>query len=239
MLVIANGEKANDGLFVQQWLSGERSVELQAVETTRYSLSDAPPQASEDRRDGERLMTLYRVGSLSIDQRRELCLIKNISAGGMMVRAYCVIKQGTRLTVEFKCGQPLAGVVSWSRDVHIGITFDEPIDVLDLLAIPSDGPRPRMPRIDIEAFATLREGASTYRMRVCDVSQGGLKIRCETRLAPGSDVVVTIAGIDPQPAVVRWVDEDLMGVTFNRMIPLPTLVEWLRDQRKLIQAASE
>ena len=61
-----------------------------------------------DRRDGERLMTLYRVGSLSIDDRRELCLIKNISAGGMMVRAYCVIPQGTRLTVEFKCGQPIS-----------------------------------------------------------------------------------------------------------------------------------
>ena len=118
-------------------------MELQAVETTRYSLSDAPPQAPEDRRDGERLMTLYRVGSLSIDQRRELCLIKNISAGGMMVRAYCVIKQGTRLTVEFKCGQPLAGVVSWSRDVHIGISFDEPIDVLDLLDDPESMVRAR------------------------------------------------------------------------------------------------
>lgn len=208
---------------------------MQPLETTRYSLSESPPHAPTDRRDGERLMTLYRVGSLSIGDRRELCLIKNISAGGMMVRPYCVIVQGTRLSVEFKCGQPILGVVSWSRDVHVGISFDEPIDVLDLLTTSMDGLRPRMPRIEVEAFATLREGASTYRMRVCDVSQGGLKIRCETRLVPGSDVVVTLAGLDPQPGVVRWVDGDLMGLTFNRMIALPTLVEWLRDQRKAVQ----
>ena len=210
---------------------------MQQLETTRYSLSDAPPCAPTDRRDGERLMSLYRVGSLAIDDRRELCLIKNISAGGMMVRAFCVIAQGTRLTVEFKCGQPITGVASWARDVHVGISFDDPIDVLELLSTSLDGPRPRMPRIEVESFATLREGASTYRMRVCDVSQGGLKIRCEIRLSPGSDVIVTLAGIEPQPGVVRWVDGDLMGITFNCMLALPALVEWLREQRKTTRTA--
>jgi len=72
---------------------------------------------------------------------------------------------------------------------------------------------------------------------VCDVSQGGLKIRCETRLAPGSDVVITLAGIEPRPGVVRWVEGDLMGITFNRMLALPALVEWLRDQREAIRTA--
>ena len=212
-------------------------MELQQVETTRYSLSDAPPLAPGERREGDRLMTLYRVGSLSIAERRELCLIKNISAGGMMVRAYCVIAQGTRLTVEFKCGQPILGVVSWARDVHVGISFDDPIDVLELLTTSMEGPRPRMPRIEVESFATLREGASTYRMRVCDISQGGLKIRCETPLSLGSDVVITLPGIEPQPGLVCWVEGDLMGVTFNRMLALATLVEWLRDQRDTIRIA--
>lgn len=212
-------------------------MELQQVETTRYSLSDAPPRAPSERREGDRLMTLYRVGSLSIAERRELCLIKNISAGGMMVRAYCVIAQGTRLSVEFKCGQPIAGVVSWARDVHVGISFDDSIDVLDLLTTSMEGPRPRMPRIEVESLATLREGASTYGMRVCDISQGGLKIRCEARLAPGSDVVITLTGIAPQPGVVRWVEGDVMGITFNRMLALATLVEWLRDQRDTIRNA--
>ena len=206
-------------------------MELQPVETTLYSLSDVPPRAPENRRDGDRLMTLYRVGSLSIAERRELCLIRNISAGGMMVRAYCLITEGTRLTVELKCGQPISGVVSWAQDVHVGISFDDPIDVIDILTTSMEGPRPRMPRIEVNRFITLREGASTYRVRACDISQGGLKIRCEAPLALDSEVVVTLTGIKPKPGVVRWVDGNHMGVTFNRMLALPTLVEWLRDQR--------
>ena len=47
---------------------------MQPVETTLYSLSDEPPTPSGDceRREGERHMTLYRVGSILVDDRREL-----------------------------------------------------------------------------------------------------------------------------------------------------------------------
>ena len=206
-------------------------MSVQPVETTLYSLSGATPGAPEDRRTGDRMMTLYRVGSLVIGGKRELCLIRNISAGGMMVRTFCVIPEGTRLLVELKCGQPISGVVSWARDIHVGISFDDPVDVIDLLSTSAEGPRPRLPRVEVSSFVTLREGAITYRMRVCDISQGGLKVQCDAQLAAGSDVVVTLAGIDPQPAVVRWVHADQMGVTFNRLLALPTLVEWLRAQR--------
>ena len=44
-------------------------------------------------------MTLYRVGSMLVENRRELCLIKNISAGGMMVRLYCSVAEGTPVTI--------------------------------------------------------------------------------------------------------------------------------------------
>jgi len=207
-------------------------VNVQRVETTLYSLSGAAPGAPEDRRTGDRLMTLYRVGSLLIAEKRELCLIRNISAGGMMVRTFCPIPEGTRLSVELKCGQPISGVVSWTRDIHVGISFDDPVDIIDLLSTSAEGPRPRQPRIEVSSFVTLREGATIYRMRTCDISQGGLKVQCDTPLTPGSDVVVTLAGIEPQPGVVRWTHANQIGVTFNRLLALPTLVEWLRAQRQ-------
>ena len=212
-------------------------MELQPVETTLYSLSEIPPGVPAERRGGDRVMTLYRVGSLAIGDDRELCLIKNICAGGMMVRVYCAIAEGTRLSVELKCGQPISGVVSWTRDAHVGINFDQPIDVIEILTTSMDGPRPRMPRIQVDSFATLREGASTYRVRLCDISQGGLKIHCEAPIECDSQVVVTLPGVAPQPASVRWVDGNYLGVTFNRMIALPTLVEWLRGQRDVLHAA--
>ncbi len=202
----------------------------QQISATLYSLSETTP-AHDERREDDRHMTLYRVGSLSIGERRELCLIKNISAGGMMARVYSSIPQGTQVSVELKCGQPIAGTVSWSREPDVGISFDRPIDVLEILSASLEGPRPRMPRVAVDSIVTVRDGASVYRLRAGDISQGGIKVHCERPISPGSGVVVTMAGLEPLPAVVRWCESGQIGLTFNRSLPLHLLVEWLKQQR--------
>jgi hypothetical protein len=221
-------------------VGGVKRLETQPVETTLYSLSDEAPGPTDesDRREGDRLTTLYRVGSILIDQKRELCLIKNISAGGMMIRLYCKIAQDTPVTVELKSGQPISGTISWTRDHHAGISFDQPIDVIDILSTTMDGPRPRMPRIKINCFATVRDGANSLRVRVCDVSQGGAKISCETLLPQGADVIVTLPGLPPQPGLACWTDGGFTGVTFNRLLPLGELVAWLQEQRETQRSAN-
>ncbi len=104
--------------------AGEERVEPQLVETTLHSLSATLAGSAADRRGDERMTTLYRVGALGVDERSELCLIKNIGPNGMMVRTYCSILEGARVTIELKCGQPISGVVIWARDAHAGIQFD-------------------------------------------------------------------------------------------------------------------
>ena len=209
-------------------------MKVQPVEATLYSLSEAPPAPAPDvnRREGERHMTLYRVGSLLVGQRRELCLIKNISAGGMMIRLYCSIAEGTAVTVELKSGHPISGRISWTRDHQAGVTFDQPIDVIDILSSTTAGPRPRMPRIETDCHAILRDGATSLRVQVCDVSQGGIKIRCETPLTQGADVIITLPRLAPNPGIICWTDGGFAGATFNRLIPLNDLVAWLHEQRE-------
>ena len=209
-------------------------VEVQPVATTIYSLSSTPPvpASGPQRRDGERLMTLYRVGSIQVEGRRELCLIKNISAGGMMIRLYCMLAEGTPLTIELKSGQPITGKISWTREHHAGIAFDEPVDVIDILSSAMDGPRPRMPRIETDCYATLREGATAIRVKACDISQGGVKVRCETIVVPGRDVVISLPGLEAQRGIACWSEDGFVGITFNRLIPLDALVSWLKEQRQ-------
>ena len=208
------------------------------VETTLYSLSSRTPEPESDRRDGPRHLTLFRVGTMIAGGRRELCLIKNISAGGAMLRLYATgIKVGERLTVELKCGQPLHGRVTWVRDQQLGMTFDRQIDVIAMLSSSEDGPRPRMPRIETDVALSVREGADTRRLRACDISQGGLKVRGARQLNRNADVVVSLPGLPPQQGVVRWLDDEHAGITFNRLLPLPTLIEWLRQQRGSNRAA--
>ena len=215
---------------------GARALDEQPIETTLYSLSDAPPSPG-GRRDGERHLTLFRVGSISIGDRRELCLIKNISAGGMMIRAYCPIPEGTSLSIELKSGQPVTGKASWVKDQNVGVSFDAAIDVIEILSASADGPRPRMPRIEVDCIATVRDGANVYRLPVCDISQGGIKAKGDPMVEHGCDLSVSLPGLAPQPAALRWRQDGHVGISFNRLIPLAELVTWLQGMRDDIRAA--
>lgn len=212
-------------------------MEEQPVETTLYSLSDNAPEPLE-RRDSERHLTLFRVGSVQVGDRRELCLIKNISAGGMMVRAYCALEPETRVSVELKRGEQIQGRVSWITDGTAGIEFDQQVDVVELLATSMDGPRPRMPRVEVRCIASVRHGSQVYGMRAHDISQGGLKVESNRDLAIGTEVLVTVPGLPSQTGVIRWKDGRHYGVTFNRLLALSDLVGWLQQQRELLRAAS-
>ena len=211
-------------------------MQEQPVETTLYSFSEDTPEPAE-RRDDERHLTLFRVGSLNIGDRRELCLIKNISAGGMMIRAYCPLTPDMRVSVELKRGEQISGRVSWIQDGSAGVEFDQRIDVVELLATSMDGPRPRMPRVEVRCIASIRLGAQVYGMRAHDISQGGLKVESNSSPPIGSEVVVAIPGLRPQPGVIRWREGSCYGITFSRLLALRELVDWLQSQRELLRAA--
>jgi hypothetical protein len=148
------------------------------------------------------------------------------------------VAEGTPVTIELKSGQPIHGHVSWANDQQAGVTFDDPIDVIDILSASMSGPRPRMPRIETDCHATLRDGANTLRVRACDISLGGVKIACETIVPRGADVVVTLPGIEPQRGIACWVEGGFIGITFNRLIPLGELVGWLQAQRETQRSAN-
>ena len=210
-------------------------MDQQPVETTLYSLSEAPP-AAPDRRSAGRYLSLFRVGTLAIGDRRELCLIRNVSAGGMMIRPYCSIDSGTRLSVELKQGEPVEGIAQWVKEDCLGVTFDKPIDVIALLSA-EDGPKPRMPRIEIDATASIRVEKDVYRARIENISQGGMKVHCGSDLPLGPEVIVSIVGLEACRAIVRWKNGDTYGITLNRVLPLPMLVHWIQAQHDPLRAA--
>jgi hypothetical protein len=211
--------------------SSEPHVEDQALETTVYSLAATAP-VQRDRRGDERYLSLLRVGAIMVDGRRELCLIRNISAGGMMIRAYSDIPVGTPLSVELKQGDPVSGTVKWVEDGLTGVTFESTIDVLLLLVPPGDGPRPRLPRIEVDCTAWVREDGDVIRTRVVNVSQGGLCVEPRSALTVGANVVITLPGLTPVAGVVKWNDGGSYGLAFNRALVLSELVAWLQEQQQ-------
>ena len=201
------------------------------VETTLYSLSADAPECP-DRRGDERYVSLLRVGALMIDGRRELCLIRNVSAGGMMIRPYSPVAAGTRLSVELKQGDCVSGVAQWSDRGLVGITFDEQIDVLSLLNSPGGKPRPRMPRIELSCTTTLRQDGTVFRARVVNISQGGICVSSPVDLELNGDVIVSLPDLHSAAGVVKWRDGDYYGIGFNRVYPVNELMAFLQEQQR-------
>jgi hypothetical protein len=202
----------------------------ECVEETSLSLSAITPPPPE-RRGGQRHLTILRVGALVIDGERELCLVRNISAGGVMAHVYRPIAIGTRVAIEIKNDDPLPGRVVWAAESNIGIAFDEKIDVPGLLAtskILGDGKRARRPRVRIDRPARLFCSGEAAEVHAVDVSQGGVKIETDAPPPIDADVVITLSGLRALPGIVRWAHDGQVGISFIQVLPIVELCEWLR-----------
>jgi hypothetical protein len=201
------------------------------VVETGFSFSHAVPPPPE-RRQNERHLKILRVGTLIVDGRRELCLIRNISAGGVMAHVYSRLQPGAPVSVELKTSQPVSGRVIWFRDSNAGIKFDAPIEISDLLANPpvlENGWRPRTPRVEIDCLATLRAGYRTYWVQARDISQGGIKVEADEPPEPDTEVVLDLEGLGAVSGVVRWSRDTSCGIAFNQLIPFGELIAWLKS----------
>ncbi len=192
-----------------------------------------------DRRQGQRLITILRVGKMICARNQELCLIRNISEGGLMAHVYSPHEVGDRVVIELKSDECVAGTIRWVQGDNVGIIFDEKVDVSEVLRNRGldDGRKPRAPRLEVRGYARLRIGAETWRVEVSDLSQGGAKVKVDDYLPVDEDAVVTIDGLRPVKAVIRWQEGDYVGLEFLPTIPLEELVQWLglrreRDERK-------
>jgi len=199
---------------------------------TVFSFSSVAPLPPERRREARHL-TILRVGALVSSEGRELCLIRNISAGGVMAHVYSRRTRGEEVALELKSGHPVSGRVVWTEGSNVGIEFDDAIDVEEMLssqATIDNGWRPRMPRVEVDRLATLRCGARLYGVNTRDISQGGVKVETDQPLEPGRDVVLTMERFRPVPGVVRWCVDGLAGIAFNELIPFHELMGWLRPE---------
>ena len=201
----------------------------QPAEENTYSLPGEAPAACARGEEAARRTTL-RVGTITVEGRRELCLVRNVSTGGLRAYVYSPLKAGQPVSVELKTNQQTAGSVSWVDGATVGISFKEEIDVAELLTSQetASGIQPRMPRVEADCLGELRIGARRYPINTCDVSQGGVLIEIDHPLEVGENVVLTLQKLRPVQGVVRWYQGGQGGIGFNQVLPFHELVNWLR-----------
>lgn len=191
------------------------------------SLSEDVPGT---RRGKDERRANLRVGIFVSAAGRQLCLIRNLSRGGARIRVYRRFRLGTRAMIDLKTGHRLKGTVVWAQQGHVGVEFDEAVDIENLLStetLAAKGQRARLPRVECDASATVRCGTQIVKGRVIDISQGGIKFESDRPVAPG-EVAILLPDLYPIAGTVRWTDGRLTGIGFNELVPFRRLLDWTR-----------
>ncbi|WP_342249509.1 PilZ domain-containing protein [Sphingomonas sp. OTU376] len=187
-----------------------------------------------DRRTDDRSkISVYRSAMLRWDGYEALCLIRNISPGGLMGKLHTSLPPDEPVTVEIRSGNHIAGRVAWSADGMVGVQFDEKIDVLEVLHAPVHGEPglvQRMPRLHIACPVSLVAEGMRVSVTLIDVSQGGVKVEADF-LREGDEVVVGVHGLEGRRGIVRWAHDGRAGIAFLAAIPFDTLAKWALDRQ--------
>lgn len=191
---------------------------------------DASVPRPPERRIEDRQTTLLRVGKLVVAGDERLCMIRNISSAGAMLRLYRPIALGVRVTLEVTPDCPVAATVIWIQDSLAGIAFVEPIDVVAALRGGRDGPYRRVartPRLQVRRTATLCSEDVEREVMLHDVSLNGARIATDAMLAPDAEVAIFAKGLAPLSGRIRWCRDNLAGMEFDVPMKVDVLADWV------------
>lgn len=202
----------------------------QAHDLTAVSFSEVIPTPPE-RRGEERHTSLLRVGKLVTAEDQRLCMIRNISSAGAMLKLYQDIEVGASVEVEVTPDCPVAATVIWVQDDLAGVAFAERIDVVAALRGGSRmGPYRRVartPRLRIHRPATMHTDEIESAVTLCDLSLNGAKFETEADLATGIEVALFVDGLPPLTGRVRWCHDLHAGMEFDIPVQMDVLAEWM------------
>jgi hypothetical protein len=195
--------------------------------------TDPLSAAHADRRNQPRHVTVLRVAKLSTPHSEEFCLVRNISAGGMMAHIYSQLEIGDPVRAEISSGQPIPGKIMWRREGVVGIAFDENVNPSSILSGETIAPTPqRAPRVGIETRARIRIGTQYRSVTLCNISQGGASISPPEPGELGEKLILMANGLPPIAGTVRWQDQEHAGIKFDVPLSFDVLAKWVPTLRR-------
>jgi hypothetical protein len=182
-----------------------------------------------ERRRATRHTTVFQVAKLCTGRSQELCILRDISDTGLRAEIYCAAEIGEHVVLEMRTGHRVSGTVVWVREPSIGVQFDSPISVPEVLAHCSFDDRiarMRPPRIDVTMPGLLLSGRQLIDVEIRNISQAGMKIASSEPILAGSDVTVRLAGIGQRGAKVRWFRDGEAGLQLLQALTYAEFAAW-------------
>lgn len=186
-----------------------------------------------ERRQGERFVTIFRVGKVTRLSGEELCMLRNLSPGGAMAHVASPFGIDERVSIDLRFIDPVSARVAWTRDGVVGFAFAEEIDLPRVLSARSDpDQRARPPRLSVNAQAQLRVGHEAFQVVTTDISQKGAKIFVGVPLGLGLEMRLAVEGLPLVAGTVRWSAGGMAGLSFDRPYDVWELSRWAKAQRE-------
>jgi hypothetical protein len=196
-----------------------------------------PPATNEEvvggrhRRGEVRLTTILLVGRVITASGDYLCRIRNVAPGGMMVDCDVPFEPGERMRVEFRNGSAVEVEVVWAEDGRFGAKFDAEIPLDALLHPPAGvaGSLARTPRLSATCTVLIWHNGQMSPAQLQDVSQTGCRLESTAQAPMSGDVRISIPGLPPRHATLRWTKDRRLGFAFHEMLSYADLAVWQRQ----------
>jgi hypothetical protein len=182
-----------------------------------------------DQRADQRHRTVLQVAKLATVHGDELCILRNVSAGGLRAEVYCELAPGEPVEFELKTGRRVAGTVVWVEGNAIGVQFDRRVPILSYLAhqaIKELGRRVRAPRVHIGERGLMRVAEREFDIDILDASQGGMRIRTDRVLYAGGACQIVANGLGERAALIRWCRDGEVGLELKRPLAFGEFAAW-------------
>lgn len=202
-----------------------------------FAFDEEPLDDSEERRAGRRNIAVLRVGRVSWGDQDQLCVVRNISPGGLMFECLHPPAVGQELILELRSDKQMHGIVRWEKDSTVGVAFEEAIDVEQILKEERSSllrVRPRSPRFARRGAVRLIGEGEPAVAEIIDISVGGMSCRPDRPLRRGEPIVAVIDGVAATNAEIRWIKGDAIGLRFEKPLPWRPFQLWLDETARQV-----
>lgn len=179
-----------------------------------------------ERRDTQRLRTVYRVARVRAHGKHGLARVHNISNQGLMLSTGLQMELGSVVTVDLSETCSLTGHVAWHNAGQCGLKLSVPVDspaLLRRLYVEQQKTTARHLRLPFEKSVVVTSELGVQIARARDISQRGIKLVHDGQFSPGLHVKVQIAPDIERRGIVRWSRDGVAGCILTEYLSVEDL----------------
>lgn len=184
------------------------------------------PVIVDDRRNSERVRTVYRVARVQADSGEGLAQIRNVSDDGMKIDLGLPVTLNQWVRIWLSDTVSIDGQVVWTKGDECGLKFAQSVDSAAILRNTAEQIRvgaARAPRVTTQMLAVVSSEQGIRPARVQDVSQRGMKLVHDGSFTPGLAVKVALESGMERRGIVRWVKDEFAGLILTEMFSVQDL----------------